>query len=60
MGSILMVIFVLVCGTYILGRVTSIAQSEKHEKWHKLLELARKRRIDELYGRENEEEGKND
>jgi hypothetical protein len=55
MGIILMIILVLVSGTYIAARIASIAEAENHEKWRKLLELSQKRRIDKLYGRDDEE-----
>jgi hypothetical protein len=58
MGSILMVILVLASGIYIAARIASIAEAEKHEKWLKLLESARERRIDRLYGRDKDEEGR--
>jgi hypothetical protein len=57
-GSILMVALILVAGTYIIARIASIAEAEKHERWCKLLERVRKRRIDTLYGRDDEEEGR--
>ena len=50
-------VLVLVAGTYIAVRIASVAEAEKHEKWRKLLENARKRRIDILYGRDDDEEG---
>jgi hypothetical protein len=52
-----MVVLILAASTYIIARMTSIADAEKHEKWRKLLENARKRRIDILYGRDDDEEG---
>ena len=56
MGSILMVVLILFVGTYIAARIASVAEAEKHERWRRLLEAARKRRVDELYGRDDKDE----
>jgi len=56
MESFLIVVFVLFVSTYVLARISSIAEQSKWDEIKKLRDEARKRHIDALYGRK--EKGK--
>ncbi len=54
MGTFMMVVLVLISVTYMLARISTIAEQSKWEKIERTREEARQRYIDTLYGRDRD------
>ena len=49
-----MILIILVAGTYVMARISSATVEIRQEKLEQLKEAARKRHVDALYGRYEE------
>ena len=50
-----LVLIILISGTYIMARISSMSATSSEERIQKLREEARKKQLDVLYGRDNSE-----